>query len=301
LLPPINTNTLNKRSEISVGLSKHITVGPRVWRIPFGIQLVPGGIMAIGLIWAKESPRYLAHAGKSEQALKNLAYYRGTTVESPYVRAEMAEIEAQLIEERESRAGLGWKEAFFGPGNFIRFVIAAVIFLLQQFSGQNSVSYYAPRIFASVRISNTFLYTRLINLAFRSGTRALRSLSSLRVCTELSSLSPPLFSSPSALSALDESGHFSPQLSAWVSSSTSSEPSRRPILPSPAAQLPLLPAPWPASSTSTSSSTHSVSVPFPGSTFPTSSQPVPVITVSPLLPPPNGCSTSPSPRSLPPW
>jgi len=45
---------------------------------------------------------------------------------------------------------LGWKEAFFGKGNFIRFVIAFVIFLLQQWSGQNSVGYYAPQIFASI-------------------------------------------------------------------------------------------------------------------------------------------------------
>ncbi len=34
---------------------------------------------------------------------------------------EIAEIEAAIIEEREARDGLGWKEAFFGKGNFIRF------------------------------------------------------------------------------------------------------------------------------------------------------------------------------------
>jgi hypothetical protein len=51
----------------------------------------------------------------------------------------MAEIDAQIIEERESRKGLGTREAFFGKGNFIRFVIAFVIFLLQQWGGQNSV------------------------------------------------------------------------------------------------------------------------------------------------------------------
>jgi len=62
----------------------------------------------------------------------------------------MAEIEAAINEEREARQGLGIREAFFGKGNFIRFVIAFVIFLLQQWSGQNSVGYYAPQIFTSV-------------------------------------------------------------------------------------------------------------------------------------------------------
>jgi hypothetical protein len=35
------------------------------------------------------------------------------------------------------------------------FVIAVVIFILQQWSGQNSVSYYAPQIFASIGYSGT--------------------------------------------------------------------------------------------------------------------------------------------------
>lgn len=106
--------------------------------------------MFIGLFFCRESPRYLARAGKTELALKNLAWYRRTSLDDVDTREEMAEIEATIIEEREARAGLGWKEAFLGPGNAIRFVIAIVIFLLQQFCGQNSISYYAPTIFASV-------------------------------------------------------------------------------------------------------------------------------------------------------
>lgn len=51
----------------------------------------------------------------------------------------MAEIDAAIEEERVAREGLGLNEALFGKGNFIRFVIAFVIFLLQQWGGQNSV------------------------------------------------------------------------------------------------------------------------------------------------------------------
>ncbi|KAG8872262.1 hypothetical protein FRB97_007820 [Tulasnella sp. 331] len=135
---------------VNYGISIHITSGPRVWRIPFGIQFIPAGIMAIGVIFCRESPRYLARAGKVEEALINLAWYRSTTIDDIETRQEMAEIEATILEETEARAGLGWKEAFFGPGNFIRFVIAIVIFMLQQFCGQNSISYYAPTIFKSI-------------------------------------------------------------------------------------------------------------------------------------------------------
>ena len=115
----------------------------------------------------QESPRWLASVGKREEALQNLAYLRRDRESSVDVLSELAEIEAAIEEERIAREDLGWQEAFFGKGNFVRFVIAFVIFLLQQWSGQNSVgyvisgvpsfisnahsvSYYAPQIFASV-------------------------------------------------------------------------------------------------------------------------------------------------------
>jgi hypothetical protein len=66
------------------------------------------------------------------------------------IRREFAEIEAAINEEKAARTGLGLKEAFLGKGNFIRFVIAFVFFLLQQWSGQNSVGYYAPQIFSAI-------------------------------------------------------------------------------------------------------------------------------------------------------
>lgn len=68
---------------------------------------------------------------------------------------EYAEIQAAIREERAARAGLGLKEAFFGKGNFIRFVIAILIFLLQQWCGQNSVNYYAPQIFQAIGYTGT--------------------------------------------------------------------------------------------------------------------------------------------------
>ncbi|KAL5513847.1 hypothetical protein ACEPAG_2608 [Sanghuangporus baumii] len=135
---------------VNFGISQHNPVGSKVWQIPFGIQLVPGGIMVIGLLTTKESPRWLASRGRMHEAIRNLAYLRKEPVDSESVRHEMAEIEAAIEEEREARKGLGLKEAFFGKGNFIRFVIAFFIFFLQQWAGQNSVNYYAPQIFEAI-------------------------------------------------------------------------------------------------------------------------------------------------------
>jgi sugar porter (SP) family MFS transporter len=140
---------------INFGVGIHIKSGVNIWRIPFGFQLVPAGIMCIGLLTVKESPRWLASVNRHQEAIENLAYLRRESPESESVLHEMAEIDAAIMEEREARKGLGIKEAFFGKGNFVRFVIAFVIFLLQQWAGQNSVNYYAPQIFASIGFTGT--------------------------------------------------------------------------------------------------------------------------------------------------
>lgn len=139
---------------INYGVNKHVPSGPKIWRIPFGFQIVPAGIMCFGLLFATESPRWLAQKGRNAEARKNLARLRRRDENDEIVRMEMAEIEASIEEEHAARKGFGLKEAFFGKGNGIRFLIAFCIFTLQQWSGQNSVGYYAPQIFKSIGYSS---------------------------------------------------------------------------------------------------------------------------------------------------
>lgn len=136
--------------------------------------------MLLGLFTVKESPRWLATRGRTQEALVNLAYLRKRSETSDEVTHEMAEIEAAIEEERIAREGLGWREAFTGKGNSIRFVIAFVIFLLQQWGGQNSVGYYAPQIFASV--SSKLSYTSSITLIFISYSDRLHWDQELSAC-----------------------------------------------------------------------------------------------------------------------
>ncbi|KAF8492252.1 general substrate transporter [Gautieria morchelliformis] len=140
---------------VNYGVSLHVKSGPGIWRIPFGFQLVPAGIMCFGLLFATESPRWLAQKGRTVEALNNLARLRRLPPDHEDVRLEMAEIEASIEEELAARQGLGLKEAFIGKGNGIRFAIAFGIFTLQQWSGQNSVGYYAPQIFQAIGYSST--------------------------------------------------------------------------------------------------------------------------------------------------
>jgi sugar porter (SP) family MFS transporter len=133
-----------------ISLSKKLSSGPTVWKIPFGFQLVPAGIMFFGLLTVKESPRWLVSVGRIPEAQRNLAYYRKQPADSLEVKHELAEIEAAVFEEMEARSRVGLKQAFLGKGNWIRFVITFFLFLFQQWGGQNAVSYFAPQIFKSI-------------------------------------------------------------------------------------------------------------------------------------------------------
>jgi hypothetical protein len=110
--------------------------------------------MMIFLPFIKESPRWLAVKHKEHLAVKHLAWIRNLPVDDPLVQLEFAEITAAVREEESVKGGASWRDVF-AKGNPIRFLIAFVIFTLQQWSGQNSISYYAPTIFKSIGITGS--------------------------------------------------------------------------------------------------------------------------------------------------
>ena len=73
----------------------------------FGFQLVSASMMTFGLLTVKELPRWLASKDCIDETIANLAYLRRLSPDNHRIRAEMAEIEAAIAEEREARKGLG--------------------------------------------------------------------------------------------------------------------------------------------------------------------------------------------------
>ena len=102
----------------------------------------------------KESPRWLVKQGRYEEATASLAYMRRDDIDDPEVLKEIADIRAAVEEELNLTEGVTWKECLV-PGNRYRFGVAFTIFLCQQFSGTNSIGYYAPQIFQTVGVSKT--------------------------------------------------------------------------------------------------------------------------------------------------
>ncbi|KAH0373958.1 general substrate transporter, partial [Aureobasidium melanogenum] len=136
------------------GVKKNMAPTTMQWRVPVGLQLVPSGIMFCGLWFLKESPRWLAKNDRHDEALASLAYIRCVSTDDPEVLQELAEIRASVEEEFLATEGLSWKECL-KPGYRERFGLAFCIMFWQQWSGTNSIGYYAPQIFASVGLTGS--------------------------------------------------------------------------------------------------------------------------------------------------
>ncbi|KAJ5449992.1 uncharacterized protein N7458_006441, partial [Penicillium daleae] len=139
---------------LGYGVALHMPANTKQWRVPVAIQLIPGGLMFIGLFFLKESARWLMKQGRREEAIHSLAYIRNESEDSEEVQKEIAEIYAAIEEETALTEGVTWKECL-QKSNRYRFLVAFFMMLCQQFSGTNSIGYYAPQIFQSVGISSS--------------------------------------------------------------------------------------------------------------------------------------------------
>jgi sugar porter (SP) family MFS transporter len=139
---------------LDYGVSLRIPTSTMQWRVPVAIQLIPGGLMLVGLSFLTESPRWLMKQNRHEEALKALAYIRNEPETSESVRVEIAEIRASIEEELAATEGVTWREVL-QRGNRYRFFLAFTIMFWQQFSGTNSIGYYAPEIFQTVGVAKT--------------------------------------------------------------------------------------------------------------------------------------------------
>ena len=71
------------------------------WRLPFLIQMIPGFILAAGIVFLPFSPRWLASKGRDDEALQVLAKLRNLPSTDSRVQMEWFEIRAEVAFTRE--------------------------------------------------------------------------------------------------------------------------------------------------------------------------------------------------------
>ena len=150
----------------------------RGWRWMFGLAAIPGLILLIGLLFVPESPRWYVKQLMHDRAREVLSKIR-----KPFeVDPEVAEIETSFAQQQG-----GWHE-LLSPTLRPALVIGIGLAAFQQFTGINTVIYYAPTIFqlagfqshaaqilatAGVGAVNVLLTILALELLDRAGRRPL--------------------------------------------------------------------------------------------------------------------------------
>ncbi|GAC94273.1 monosaccharide transporter [Pseudozyma hubeiensis SY62] len=144
------------------------TQSKAAWLIPVTVQILPALILAVGIFWLPESPRWLINQGAEQESLKVIAGLRRLPENDMLVQMEFLEVKAQkLFEDRVSahdhpdlqdgsrssnfKLGLaGYKSLVTNPANLRRTLVAVLVMLFQQWTGINFILYYAPFIFKQI-------------------------------------------------------------------------------------------------------------------------------------------------------
>lgn len=73
------------------------------WQIPIALQMVPAGILGLGMLTLKDSVRWYMYKGREQEAWDSLRWIRAS--DGPAVQAEMEEIRKGVELEKEAREG----------------------------------------------------------------------------------------------------------------------------------------------------------------------------------------------------
>ncbi|KAH6755966.1 plastidic GLC translocator [Perilla frutescens var. hirtella] len=160
---------------ICVGILAALVAGlplagnPLWWRTMFGIAVIPSILLALGMAFSPESPRWLYQQGRTSDAEVSIKRLFG----KERVAEVMRDLDASGQGSTESEAG--WFDLF--SSRYWKVVsVGAALFLFQQLAGINAVVYYSTSVFRSAGITSDVAASALVGAANVFGTTIASSL-----------------------------------------------------------------------------------------------------------------------------
>lgn len=130
---------------INYGVAVHIPDITRQWRVPFAVQLIPGGLLVIGAVFLVESPRWLLQRGKREAAARALSKIRKLDETHPYLVEELGEMTAAVEHEQlllgSTSFWAPFRQTFLVKKVLWRLVLGSSLFAFQNGTGINAINY----------------------------------------------------------------------------------------------------------------------------------------------------------------
>lgn len=149
---------------VSLGVLLEYSVGSCVsWRLLAGLSSIVPSLALLLTLLAPESPAWLVSRGRHQEASDSLFRVRGANCD---VQRELDDMRA--FAERNNLAKLGWRDTFkelVKPAAAKPFLILVAYFGIYQFSGVNTITFYAVHVFTESGASmDKYLATILLGV-----------------------------------------------------------------------------------------------------------------------------------------
>lgn len=142
---------------------------PIWWRTMFGISAAPAVLLALGMAFSPESPRWLFQQGKFSEAEKSIKTLNG--------KERVADVMTDLTVGSQGSAEpeAGWFDLF--SSRYWKVVsVGVALFFFQQMAGINAVVYYSTAVFRSAGIASDVAASALVGASNVFGTTIASSL-----------------------------------------------------------------------------------------------------------------------------
>ncbi|GAA5810761.1 hypothetical protein MFLAVUS_004187 [Mucor flavus] len=138
---------------INYGCLIGLPAGDIQWRLPLALQLVPGSILFIGMLFLPESIRWLVLQDRTEEAKVILCKLRNRSEDDPETIDELNQIVTAVALEKQ-QDGSKWKE-LLERYNIHRLALGCFMQIAQQWTGTNAINYYGPLVFQSIGLDSS--------------------------------------------------------------------------------------------------------------------------------------------------
>ncbi|XP_011021266.1 PREDICTED: plastidic glucose transporter 4 isoform X1 [Populus euphratica] len=142
---------------------------PIWWRTMFSISAVPAVLLALGMAFSPESPRWLFQQGKFSEVEKS--------INTLYGKERVADVMTDLnvVSQGSAEQEAGWFDLF--SSRYWKVVsVGVALFFFQQMAGINAVVYYSTAVFRSAGIESDVAASALVGASNVFGTTIASSL-----------------------------------------------------------------------------------------------------------------------------
>ncbi|KAK5995400.1 Lactose permease [Cladobotryum mycophilum] len=129
--------------------------GEGSFRIPLWLQMVSSGVVAAGILFCPETPRWLVAHNRRDEAERVLAELHGEgSRDNPFVKLQMAEMDSSIYTDGSDKRWWDYRDLFNTHSARRRMICVIGMAWFGQYSGNALVSYYFPVIVKQTGITD---------------------------------------------------------------------------------------------------------------------------------------------------